>query len=110
MDFIVDHAVPLSAIALGVLVVVALVVLVVRGLRLWRVLRAVERRVSVATAGLLAESDRLSAALAALPDRQEELQGSIASLAVRVRVLSILARTASEASAVLRSPLRYLGR
>jgi hypothetical protein len=110
MDFMVDNAVPLSAIALGVLVIVALAVLAVRALRLWRVLKATERHISGATAGLLAETDRLSAALAALPDRQAELQGSIASLSARVRVLSVLARSASEASAVLRSPLRYLGR
>lgn len=110
MDFIVDNAVPLSAILLGVLVILGLAVLAVSGLRLWRVLKATQRRVSAATADLTAETDRLSAALAALPDRQAELQGSLASLAARVRVLGILARTASEASAVLRSPLRYLGR
>ena len=39
MDFIVDNAVPLSAIVLGVLVLAALVVLAISGLRLWRVIK-----------------------------------------------------------------------
>ena len=110
MDFIVDNGVALSAIALGVLVLAGLVVAGLAGLRLWRVLKGTERRISGATADLMAETDRLSAALAAMPERQEELQASIASLSARVRVLGLLARTASEAAAVLRSPLSYIGR
>lgn len=110
MDFIVDNGVALSAIALGVLVLAGLAVAAISGLRLWRVLKGTQRRVAGATADLMAETDRLSAALAAMPERQAELQDSIASLGVRVRVLGLLARTASEAAAVLRSPLSYLGR
>ena len=110
MDFIVDNAVGLSAIALGALVIAGLAVAGLSGLRLWRVLKGTERRISGATADLMAEADRLSAALAALPERQQELQGSIAVLSARVRVLGVLARAASEAAAVLRSPLSYIGR
>ena len=110
MDFIVDNAVALSAIVFGVLAIAGLAVAGVSGLRLWRVLRGTERRIAGATADLMSEADRLSAALAALPERQKELQGSIASLSARVRVLGVLARAASEASAVLRSPLSYIGR
>jgi hypothetical protein len=110
MDFIADHAVPLSAIALAVLVLVALLVLVIAGLRLWRVLKVTQRRIGTGADALSAETERLSAAMAALPDRQAEVQASLASLAVRVRVLGILVRSASDAKAVLTAPLAYLGK
>ena len=110
MDFVVDHAVPLSAIVLGVLVLSGLAVLGLSGLRLWRLLKATQRRIGGAAASLGAEAERLSAAVAALPERQAEVQQAIGSLATRVRVLGVLVRSASEASAALRSPLRYLGR
>ena len=110
MDFIVDNAVPLSAIALGVLVLVTLAILGIAALRLWRAVRGAQRRVTAAGAELSAESERLSASLALLPERQAEIEASIAALSRRAAVLSVLARTASEASDALRSPLRYLGR
>ena len=110
MDFIVDNAVALSAIALAVLVLAALLVLALSGLRLWRVIKATKKRAGAAAASLGAEAEILSARVAALPERQAEVQQALASLATRVRVLGLLARHASEASAVLRSPLRYLGR
>jgi hypothetical protein len=110
VDFIVDNAVPLSAIVLAVLVLGALVLLGLAGLRLWRVLRGTQRRIGAAAASLAAEADRLSAATAAMPARQAELQGAIASLGVRVQVLGVLAGSAAEAAAVLRAPLKYLGR
>jgi hypothetical protein len=66
--------------------------------------------VTAAGNALQAESERLSASLARLPERQAEIQASVAALQHRAAVLSTLARNASEASAVLRSPLRYLGR
>jgi hypothetical protein len=48
--------------------------------------------------------------MAALPQRQAEVQDAVAALRVRVRVLGVLARAASEAATVLRAPLNYLGR
>jgi hypothetical protein len=110
VNFVVDNAVGLSAIALGVLVLAGLLVLALAGLRLWRVLKATRARMGEATASLTAETERLSAAMAALPERQAEVQAALQSLAVRVRVLGVLAKTASEAAAVLRTPLSYLGR
>lgn len=110
MQFIVDHAVALSAIALGVLVLLGLAILAIAGLRLWRAVRAAQRRATAAAAELTAETERLSTSLAQLPERQAELQASIAALQKRAQVVTVLARSASEAAAVLRSPLRYLGR
>jgi Flp pilus assembly protein TadB len=107
VDFVVDNAVALSAIFLGVLVLVALAVLAICGLRLWWRTRAAQKRIGRETEALTAQTDRLSAALAAMPDRQAELQGEIASLQRRVAALAVLARHAAEAQKVLRAPLRY---
>jgi hypothetical protein len=110
VDFIVDNAVWLSALVMLALIVGGLIVLGLSGLRLFRVVKATQKRIAAAAAVLSAEADRLSAAMAALPERQAEVQDAVAALAVRVRVLGVLARTASEAAAVLRAPLNYLGR
>ena len=108
MDFLVDNATVMTVIVIAVIILIALAIAAIAGLRLWRVVRAAEKRVSVAGAELAAEGDRLTAALEALPERQAELQGSIRSLQARVDALTVLAQTAANASAVLRSPLRYL--
>jgi uncharacterized membrane-anchored protein YhcB (DUF1043 family) len=107
VDFVVDNGVALSAIFLGVVVLVALGLLAVTGLRLWRRARAAQKRIERESEALTAQTDRLSAAMAAMPERQAELQWEIASLQRRVEVLKVLADSASEAVAVLRSPLRY---
>lgn len=110
MDFVVDNAVPLSAIFLGVVVLGSLAVLGVAGWRAWKVVRAAQKRMTTAAAALAAEGERLSAATAALPERQAELQAALSSLQRRAAVLQVLGASASEAIAVLKSPLRYLGR
>jgi len=110
VDYVVDNAVGLSAILLGVLVLVGLAVAALAGWRLWRVVRAAQKRVTAAAAELAAEGERLSAAAAALPERQAELQAAIASVQRRAAVLGVIATHASEALAVLKAPLRYLGR
>lgn len=110
MDFVVDNAVPLSAILLGVMVVAGLLVLVLSALSLWRSLRAAQARIADQAKALEAEGRRLSAAVEALPARQEELAAQLASLSRRLAALMVLARSASGAAAVLRAPLRYLGR
>jgi Flp pilus assembly protein TadB len=107
VDFVVDNAVALAAIFLGVVVLAALAVLAVAGLRLWRRTRAVQKRIGRESEALAAQTDRLSAALAAMPERQAELQGEIQSLQRRVAALAVLARSTSEAQKVLRAPLRY---
>lgn len=110
MEFVVDNAVPLSAIALGILVLAGLTVLGIAGLRLWRVVKRVKARATEASDRLLAEADRLQRSLDALPERQAELQEAIASLQRRAAALSVLASSAGEAVKVLREPLRFVGR
>lgn len=105
-----DNAVWLSAIILGILVLAGVVVLGLTGWRAWKVLRAAQKRLTAASADLAVEGARLSAATAAMPERQAELQAAIASLQRRAAVLGVLAGSASDAAAVLKSPLRYLGR
>ena len=110
MDFLADNGVPIAAIIFGVLVLAALVVLGVAGLRLWRVIKGVQRDVLRAGGALAAEAALLSESLAQQPERQAELQEALAGLSQRVAVLRALASHASEAAAILRSPLRYVGR
>jgi hypothetical protein len=110
VDFIVDNAVWLAALVLLALVLVSLAVLALSGWRLFRVVKGTQRRIGVAAASLSAEADRLSAAMAALPDRQAEVQDAVAALGVRVKVLGVLASAAADAAQVLRAPLRYIGR
>ncbi len=107
VDFVVDNAVALSAIFLGAIVLIALAILAVTGLRLWRRARAAQKRVGRETEVLAAQADRLSAALDAMPQRQAELQYEIRSLQGRIAALQVLARHASEAQQTLRAPLRY---
>ena len=110
MDFLADNGVPIAAIIFGVLVLAALVVLGVAALRLWRGLRGVQRQLMRAGAALAEETALLSESLARQPERQAELQDALEALSQRVAVLRVLASHASDAAAVLRSPLRYVGR
>ncbi len=105
-----DNAVWLSALVLLALVLASLVVLGLSGWRLFKVLKATQTRMGAAAASLSAEAERLSAAMAALPDRQAEVQDAVAALGMRIRILGLLASAASDAADVLRSPLRYIGR
>lgn len=110
MDVITDNAVWLSGLALLILVVGGLAILGLAALRLWRDARAAGRRLSAVAAELAAESDRVNASLARLPERQGEVGEAVADLQRQAAVLKVLANAASDAAAVLRAPLRYLGR
>ncbi len=110
MDFIADNAVQLSAAFLVIVVVAALVVAGIAGFRLWRRVRAAQRRVTATAAELTALSEQLSDSLARMPERQAEIQASLDALSRRAAVLSVLTSSASQAADVLRAPLRYLGR
>ena len=102
-------AAAIAAIVFGVLVVGSLAFLALRALSLWRAIKAARSRVAESLETLAAEGERISAALAAMPQRQAELQSALAVLKVRVAVARRLADFASDAAAALRAPLRYLG-
>ena len=110
MDFLSDNAVAIAAIIWGVLVLAALVILAVAGLRLWRVVKVTQRQVLSAGGALAAEAALLSEALERQPERRAELQDALAALSQRLALLRALASHASEATEVLRAPLRYVGR
>lgn len=79
-----------------------------RGLGLWRSTRAAQRVVTQASTALTAEVERMNTALAALPERQQEIERAVASLRQRALVLSVVARAAGHGSALLRGPWGYL--
>jgi hypothetical protein len=110
VDFLADNGVPIAAIIFGVLVLAALAVLGFAALRLWRGLRVVQRQLLRAGGALAEEAALLSESLARQPERQAELQDALAALSQRVALLRVLASHASDAAAILRSPLRYVGR
>ena len=105
-----DNGVPIAAIIFGVLVLAALAILAVAGLRLWRVVKSVQRQLLRAGGALAAEAALLEESLARQPERRAELQDALAGLSQRVEVLRVLASHAAEAAKILRSPLRYVGR
>lgn len=109
MGGLADNAVWIALVFFGVVVLAALGWLVLRGLVLWRAIKAAKRAADDGLAALTAETDRMSAALDAMPQRQSELQGALATLQGRVRVAQLLAQNAGEAATALRAPLRYLG-
>jgi hypothetical protein len=110
VDFVVDHAVGLSAILLGVLVVTGIAVVVVRGLSLLRSTRRAQARVAEHMAVLNAEAARAQVGMERLTEGQEELARELERLSARLAVARVLARHTSEAVSILRAPLRYLGR
>jgi hypothetical protein len=110
MDFVVDHAIALSAIFLGVVVLVALVIMVVRGLALLRAARRAQGRVAEHVAVLTTEAERAQAGMERVTQGQEDLTRELDRLGARLAVAKVLSHNLSEAVAVLRAPLKYLGR
>jgi len=110
VDLLADNGVPIAAIIFGVLVLVALAILGIAALRLWRVVKGVQRQIMRAGGALANEAAVLSESLARQPERRAELEEALAALQQRVALLQALASHASDAAAILRSPLRYVGR
>lgn len=102
-------AAAIAAIGFGVLVLGGLALLGLRALSLWRAIKAARSRVAESLEALAREGDRISASMGHLPRRQAELQSAMAALGARTALARRLADHASEAAAVLRAPLRYLG-
>lgn len=110
MDFVVDHAVALSAIFLGVVVIAGVATVVVRGLALLRATRRAQGRVADQVAVLGTESARAQAGMERVTQGQEELARELERLGARLALARVLSQHLAEAAAILRAPLRYLGR
>lgn len=108
MDYLVDNAVALSAIFLGVVVLIALAIAAFAGFRLWRTVKRTQRIVTERAAVLTAEADRITGAIDRLPQRQGEIAASVALLRTRAQAVGVIGRAAAEALVILRQPLRYL--
>lgn len=110
MDFVVDHAVALSAIFLGVVVIAGIATVVVRGLALLRATRRAQGRVAERAAALGTESARAQEGMERVTLGQGELARELERLGSRLAVARVLSEHLTEAVAILRAPLRYLGR
>jgi hypothetical protein len=110
VDFLVDHAIALSACFLAAAVITGLVVMAVRGFALYRATQRAQGRVAEHVAVLTTESDRAQAGLERVTQGQEELAREIERLRARLEVAQLLSKNVAEAAAVLRAPLRYFGR
>lgn len=108
MDFLIDNAVALSAIFLGVVVLIALAVAALAGFRLWRTIKRTQRILTERVEALAADAQRVSAAAERLPQRQAEVTDSLASLRSRAAAIGVVGKAAGEAAVILRAPLRYL--
>lgn len=108
VDYLIDNAVELSAIFLGLALLAGLAVAAVAGLRLWKTVKRTQRIVTERAAVLAAEADRITRALDALPQRQGEVAASVALLRTRAQAIGVVGRAAAEALVILRQPLRYL--
>jgi hypothetical protein len=105
-----DNIVAVSAIFLGLCVLVGLIALAVTGTRMYRQFRRTNARVAEPMERLTASLETTERLQAEIPLRQEALDVSLAELQVQARAIGILASHASEAMTILRSPLKYVGR
>lgn len=104
-----DNAV-LVAFLVGLIAVLA--ALAVLGVRAWRAYGQVKSAATVLSAAggaLAADVNRVSAAAAALPERQAELQQAIVDLQRRAAAIGVLARHTVIAQRILRRPLWFVG-
>jgi hypothetical protein len=106
-----DNLVASAAILLGFLVIVSAAFLAIRGLQLWRAVKASKSAVEPTAERLTADAEQLQAKVAALTERRlPEVTGTVESLQKSLAGVKVVAGAASEAVRVLTAPLRYLGR
>ena len=110
MDFIVDHAVAISAVIFGAVILLGIVVAIVAGVRMWRRMSSAHGRLAPAAAELGEATERAQQRLEALPQRGEDLEAAVQELQLQIEAVSAIANAAAEAADTFRSPVRYLGR
>jgi hypothetical protein len=109
VNWVIDNAVLVSFLVGLVAVLVALVVLAVRVRGAYVRVQAATTALSSAGGALAEDVNRVTVALAALPERQLEVQQAIADLQQRAAAVGVLARHAHAAQRTLRSPLWFVG-
>ncbi len=109
VNWVVDNAVLVSFLVGLVAVLCALVVLAVRMRGAYVRVRAATTTLSAAGGALAEDVNRVTVALAALPERQLEVHQAIADLQARAAAVGVLARHAVVAQRILRRPLWFVG-
>jgi len=105
-----DNIIMVSAIFLGLCVLVGLIALGVTGLRLYRQFRRTNARVEEPMERLTASLEATERLQAQIPVKQEALDRNLAELQAQAKAIRILASNASAAITILREPLKYVGR
>lgn len=105
-----DNIIMASAIFLGLCVLVGLIALGITGLRLYRQFRRTNARVEEPMERLTSSLETTERLQAQIPVKQEALDSSLAELQVQAKALGILASHAGAAVAILRAPIKYVGR
>jgi hypothetical protein len=109
VNWLIDNAVLVSFLVGLVAVLLALAVLAVRVRGAYVRVQAATKTLSAAAGALAEDVNRVTAALAALPERQLEVQQAITDLQQRAAAVGVLARHALAAQRILRSPLWFVG-
>ena len=110
MDWLRDHQVLIAGIVAAVLVVVGVIFLVVRGLALWRGTKREIERSTREIATISATAAETGARVENISGRQEEFSAAVEILSARIGVLKVVLGYLTAAIAIVRGPLRYLGR
>jgi len=110
VDFVDDNLIALAAGVLGVIVIVTAIVMTVRLVGLWRAIKRNRRRLDSHLAGIQAGTARTQSGVAYLQGLGEDEKAEIARIRGHLAELQVLAGEAGRAFAILRAPLRYIGR
>ena len=100
----------LALVVLAMLVLVGLAVLVGRAVMLWRVTKAAQQRVDAPVREMSAGLRRAEERVAHLTSSQGDLTEAIERVGLRAGELGRLLSIAGSALAVLRAPMKYLGK
>ena len=109
VNWVIDNAVLVSFLVGLVAVLAALVVLAVRVRGAYVKVQAATTTLAAAGGALAEDVNRVSVALAALPERQLEVQQAVTDLQARAAAVGVLARHALAAQRILRGPLWFVG-
>ncbi len=105
-----DHAVAIAAVIGGLAILIALIVLAVSAVRLFRGARDAQRRIEPPANALVSAADEAQARIDLLNEHNEDLSTATAELSVQVGVLKELGTAGQDAVQAIRSPMRLLGR
>lgn len=110
MDWIWDNAVLVAFLIGLVAILVSLLLLALRGWRLYKDVRGATASLNASAAVLSADVQRVTDAVNALPRRQADIQTAIADVQRSAAALGILAGHLSASQKTLMGPLKYIGR